>query len=253
MAHPSPRIRDFWQMVLPIIAKEHPQWAGRQATDGYWLHTPTGVRNLRYYIFVRKDDAGCGLTIAVNSGKSDWNKSVFDALKNNRAQIEKVFGESLLWQRLDNKKMSAIEYIAAKDGYQASPLKWPGVAKKLIEKVRLFEAAFQPHLQAACLPRELESAGQADQPHRTPPIDVLTNKYSFFTTADETTEGDLIEGAVRRTTVNAYERSTAARQRCIAHWKSRCFCCNLDMGERYGPIANGYIHVHHLKRLATIG
>ena len=63
----------------------------------------------------------------------------------------------------------------------------------------------------------------------------------------------LTEGAARSITVNAYERNRAARERCIAHWGRRCYCCELDMGERYGEIAEGYIHVHHLKGLASIG
>jgi 5-methylcytosine-specific restriction protein A len=74
-----------------------------------------------------------------------------------------------------------------------------------------------------------------------------------FATADEVTEIVLHEGALRRITVNAYERNPVARQKCIDHWGSRCYCCGLEMGERYGPVAQGFIHVHHLKPLASIG
>jgi 5-methylcytosine-specific restriction protein A len=61
------------------------------------------------------------------------------------------------------------------------------------------------------------------------------------------------EGAVRTIKVNAHERNPAARRACIDHWQARCDGCGLNMAERYGPIAEGFIHVHHLQPLAIAG
>ncbi|MCL4555171.1 MAG: HNH endonuclease [Actinobacteria bacterium] len=63
----------------------------------------------------------------------------------------------------------------------------------------------------------------------------------------------LVEGAVRTITVNAYERNSEARRRCIAAHGTKCSICNFSFGERYGAEAEGYIHVHHLVPLAEIG
>lgn len=62
--------------------------------------------------------------------------------------------------------------------------------------------------------------------------------------------GGYREGAVRTIMVNAYERNTAARRVCIAHWGLRCSACSLLMSEKYGPRAADLIHVHHLDPLA---
>lgn len=70
---------------------------------------------------------------------------------------------------------------------------------------------------------------------------------------DEINGPALIEGAKRVVVVNAYERNRIARQKCVEHWGTVCYCCGLDMGERYGEIAEGYIHVHHLRSIASIG
>lgn len=64
---------------------------------------------------------------------------------------------------------------------------------------------------------------------------------------------DLIEGATRRVFVNAYERSPRARAACIAHYRSVCMVCECDLGVMYGEIAEGFVHVHHLKPLSEIG
>lgn len=53
--------------------------------------------------------------------------------------------------------------------------------------------------------------------------------------------------------VNAFERSRRARDECIARHGRRCVVCDFSFEESYGPSAKGYIHVHHLKPLASIG
>lgn len=60
------------------------------------------------------------------------------------------------------------------------------------------------------------------------------------------------EGAVRTVTVNAYERNSRARARCIAHWGAICAVCGFEFGRVYGPEFSGFIHVHHVVPLSTI-
>lgn len=63
----------------------------------------------------------------------------------------------------------------------------------------------------------------------------------------------LLEGQVKTVTVNAYERSQVARSKCIAHHGLICCVCGMTFESVYGPIGAGYIHVHHLVNLASIG
>ena len=65
--------------------------------------------------------------------------------------------------------------------------------------------------------------------------------------------GQFFEGAVRSVAVKAWERNAGARQRCIELHGCRCRVCDMDFGERYGPLAAGLIHVHHLVPLRTVG
>jgi hypothetical protein len=62
-----------------------------------------------------------------------------------------------------------------------------------------------------------------------------------------------IEGSSRQALVNAYERSAAARKKCIDHHGSVCRVCSIDFKRVYGEIGAGFIHVHHTKPLSTIG
>lgn len=70
---------------------------------------------------------------------------------------------------------------------------------------------------------------------------------------EEVNDADtLVEGATARVFVNAYERSSEARRRCLAHHGRSCCICGFDFGAKYGPAASGFIHVHHIVPLSTI-
>jgi predicted HNH restriction endonuclease len=75
-----------------------------------------------------------------------------------------------------------------------------------------------------------------------------------FASPDEVSvAGPLVEGAVCRVTINAYERNPEARRRCIAAHEPRCCACGFDFGAAYGPEFAGFIHVHHLRPLSAVG
>ena len=65
-------------------------------------------------------------------------------------------------------------------------------------------------------------------------------------------EDRFVEGAVLTVSVNSYERNPKARRRCIDHYGERCSICGIDFGAVYGPVAQGFIHVHHLVPLSEI-
>ena len=62
----------------------------------------------------------------------------------------------------------------------------------------------------------------------------------------------LTEGTTYRITVNAYERNSVARQKCLAHFGYACACCKMTFHDTYGEEFATFIHVHHLTPLASI-
>lgn len=61
-----------------------------------------------------------------------------------------------------------------------------------------------------------------------------------------------VEGAVSLIQVNSYERNSAARQACVEHYGPNCSVCGFNFAAVYGEIGTGFIHIHHLKPLASI-
>ena len=73
---------------------------------------------------------------------------------------------------------------------------------------------------------------------------------SRLTLPEEVSEQFFREGDAIKITVNRYERDPQARAACIAHHGTRCAGCGLSMEVTYGPIARGFIHVHHVVLLS---
>lgn len=73
------------------------------------------------------------------------------------------------------------------------------------------------------------------------------------TLAEEVTGTETIyEGAMRKISVNSYERNAEARRKCIKHYGTNCIVCGFDFAVTYGKVGKGLIHVHHLKELSEI-
>lgn len=70
---------------------------------------------------------------------------------------------------------------------------------------------------------------------------------------DEVPEEEYREGIVKSVLVNAYERNPKARAACIAYYGCKCYVCNISFEQRYGEIGDGFIHVHHLQEISSIG
>lgn len=62
-----------------------------------------------------------------------------------------------------------------------------------------------------------------------------------------------VEGASTQTLVNSFERNASARRACLDHHGYACKACGLDFGARYGELGRGFIHVHHVVKISSIG
>lgn len=68
----------------------------------------------------------------------------------------------------------------------------------------------------------------------------------------ESAEG-YFEGALKKVYVNRYERDQEARKKCIEVHGCKCSVCGIDFEKMYGELGRGFIHVHHIVPISTIG
>lgn len=61
------------------------------------------------------------------------------------------------------------------------------------------------------------------------------------------------EGESNQTTITRYERNPYARKMCIEKYGYTCTVCNFNFEKSYGESGKGFIHIHHLQTIASIG
>lgn len=74
----------------------------------------------------------------------------------------------------------------------------------------------------------------------------LGNDYPY-----EADEFDFTEGGPKKYLANRYERDPKARAACLKHHGYRCAACEMLFVEVYGEIGINFIHVHHLRPIAS--
>ena len=76
------------------------------------------------------------------------------------------------------------------------------------------------------------------------------NRHDFDEIEDA--EG-YFEGALKKVYVNRYERDQEARRKCIEVHGCKCIVCGMDFEKMYGKLGHGFIHVHHVVPISSIG
>jgi len=117
---------------------------------------------------------------------------------------------------------------------------------------RSFASASEKILHSPRIASDRDSVQQRRNKKRLSDFWVPKQSVHFF--PDEIQdEGTITEGAKHQVTVNAYERDSTARRKCIDHYGTRCFVCGFLFESVYGEVAKDFIHVHHLRPLSEIG
>ena len=87
----------------------------------------------------------------------------------------------------------------------------------------------------------IESVLQLQPKNNDCEVDYPANEEAFY------------EGAVAKVLVNKYERNAKARNLCIEKHGCKCVVCGCDFAQRYGKLGEGFIHVHHVVPIGSIG
>lgn len=111
-----------------------------------------------------------------------------------------------------------------------------------------------------------QSTRKTDLIHLKKVLNLISSKIKNFEYSDNTMLPEEIEedkcipeGAKKQVTVNAYERSKEAREKCIEHYKKinngkiKCEICEFEFSDAYGEKFKDKIHIHHIIELSEIG
>jgi len=99
----------FWSILLPKMKGKATIFQNSSPSKDHWLSSGgTGISGLSYNFVITKSYVG--VELAISKGDTQANKQIFDELKKFEADITNDFGNTLSWERLDNKKMSRVAF-----------------------------------------------------------------------------------------------------------------------------------------------
>jgi hypothetical protein len=137
----------WWSTLIERSARVNKLHAHITPSEYSWIGTSSGVRGLNLNYVVTQDECAAELYIDRGKDAEEENKSIFDQLFAHKAEIETTFGETLSWERLEQKRASRIRHTQTGGGYRAPEGDWPALQDVIIKDMDRLEKALRPHLK----------------------------------------------------------------------------------------------------------
>jgi hypothetical protein len=123
---------EFWKGLLDRGKEKTKLFANISPGRNAWLGTGAGKSGVAFNYVIWMDGGAVELYIDHDQETGAGNKAIFDALAAQKAEIEREFGGSLEWERLDDKRASRIRKRFSNGGlYQ--PETWPTLQEDMIQ------------------------------------------------------------------------------------------------------------------------
>lgn len=137
----------FWTGLLEVAARKTTLHANVSPGQYGWIGAGSGRRGLGLVYAVREHHTQVELYIDRGKDRDRENKAIFDQLLAKRAEIEKVFGDELEWQRLDARRACRVRKVLDLGGYRDAE-KWPAIHVATSDAMARMERAMKPAIQA---------------------------------------------------------------------------------------------------------
>ncbi|NSX13652.1 MULTISPECIES: DUF4268 domain-containing protein [Cupriavidus] len=136
---------EFWHKALDALQAANVQlYANVSPSQDHWVSAGSGMSGVHYNMIFNRDEARVEFVLSTRS--KDVNKALFDFLLGRQQQLQSDFGAPLTWRRMDDRKVSIIEYGAPFDGHSREC--WPEMIQWLVEHVKRMEKTFQKEVPA---------------------------------------------------------------------------------------------------------
>lgn len=136
--------KKFWNILLAKINDETNLFKNISPSMDNWIGAGTGMSSTVFIFAISKNYAR--VEILISRANAAENKFIFDSLFKQKDRIEETFGDSLVWERLDDKKAARIKY--QRDGVSVyDENDWPKMIEFLTQSMIKFEKSFNSALK----------------------------------------------------------------------------------------------------------
>lgn len=134
--------KEFWQHILEFFNKNNLDiYKGVSPSKDHWLNTGAGISGVHYSLIFLKDEIR--VEFALDTGSKNSNKSMFDYLFSKKDEIENTFKESLVWKKLEDKKVSLIQFSKSIDADNKE--NWNEMADWMMKNIQNMKNTFSKY------------------------------------------------------------------------------------------------------------
>ncbi len=137
----------FWKSLLEKSKQKTQLHANISPGTANWIGAGSGKRGLGFNYAVTFKYGQAELYIDRGKESGDENKKIFDELYSRRSEIEKDFGDKLVWDRLDDRRACRISKRFDYAGLNDSA-KWSKLHDDMIDAMIRLEKALRKHINA---------------------------------------------------------------------------------------------------------
>lgn len=139
--------RKFWIELLEMAKQKTKLHANISPSAYNWVGTSAGLPyGMALNYVVRRHDSKVELYIDSDRDSGESNQEVLDQLLQKKDDIEKNFGEPLVWEAMKGKRACRIKKDFEIAGWQDED-KWPEAHEVMVEAMIRLERSLRPHLK----------------------------------------------------------------------------------------------------------
>ncbi len=139
----SEKYREFFQGLLDTLREEHRFTNARKGQPQSWYSFSSGVNGFNYGANFNADRRA-RVELYIDAGEQERNKQIFDRFEERKEIFESTLGETLVWERLDNRRASRISI--RRSGSIDDPETLGELQSWMVEKLLDFKRIFGPKL-----------------------------------------------------------------------------------------------------------
>lgn len=141
--------RQFWaELIRRMNTTGSPLYQSISPGKLSWISAGSGMRGVGFNFGATQTYGRAELYI--DRGDKEQNEALFDQFLNQRDAIEAEVGQTLVWERLDNKRACRIKLERAANIFD--PNEWPETMTFMVDAMVRLEKAFAPRLAAVKRP-----------------------------------------------------------------------------------------------------
>jgi len=136
---------EFWKRLLGKSKEKTRLFANISPGRAEWISTGAGKSGVAFTYVIHRNWGSVEMYIDHDRETGVKNKAIFDALLALKRDIERDFGDSLEWERLDDKRASRIRKRFESGGL-ARPETWPALQDQMIDAMIRLDKALRNRL-----------------------------------------------------------------------------------------------------------